>query len=238
MNMHRNRRPFVAATAAALAALLPALAVPAAPQPDADTGGTSALALGARIGTAGAGGQLTIGLAERLNLRLIGQLGSFTYDNEVDDADYEVDFSFGNAGAVLDFHPTGGEFRFSAGLFYNGNELSGDAVPTDDIMIGDYEFPPVVVGTLHAEVDFPSTAGYVGIGWGNAVRGDRRWTVSFDLGVLFYATPEFSLTADGLGAGNPYFEAELQKEEEDIEDDFIANAKFWPVLALGIDVRF
>lgn len=199
--------------------------------------GGLALALGARIGTAGAGGELTLGCSDTVNLRLIGQFGSYTYDDSVDDADYDVDFKFSNVGLVLDFHPAGGEFRVSAGIFHNGNDLSGRARPTDAVDLGGIDFPPALVGTLYANVDFSPLAGYAGIGFGNAV-ADRRITVSLDLGIFFYATPEFDLSADGPAAGNPFFEAQLQKEEQDIEDEFISRANWWPVLALSLGVRF
>lgn len=239
-------RAFPAVAVLAMAVLPTFLAfAAAAPTPASGAGaGTTqpgdnglALALGARIGTAGAGGDLTLGCSDTVNLRLIGQFGTYTYEDTVDEADYDIDFKFSNIGLVLDFHPGGGEFRVSAGIFHNGNDLSGRARPTDNVDLGGVDFPPQLVGTLKADVDFSPVAGYVGIGFGNAV-GDRRVTVSLDLGLLFFAAPEFDLSADGPLAGNRFFEAQLRKEEQDIEDEFVSRAHWWPMLALGLSVRF
>ena len=208
------------------------------PAPVASSSGDHSTALGVRVGTPGIGADLVQGLGERLNLRLNYNGGSYTYKNTLDGVKYSVDLDLGTAGLLLDWHPLGGEFRFTLGGFYNMNELSGKATPTDDTDIGDLTFTPAQIGTLRAKADFHGAAGYAGLGFGNAVRPGSRWTVMFDLGVLFYQDPDFSLSADGPYADNAIFRQELKKEEQKIKDDYISQATWYPVLSLGLAFRF
>ena len=228
---------------AILAAGMAAVA-PAAPRTADDhaavaaASGGSSTALGVSVGTLGIGGDLVQGLGDQFNLRLNGNGGRYSYKSTQRDVKYDVDLDLANAGLLLDWHPAGGEFRFTIGGFYNGNELSGEATPAKDTKIGDVEFTPAEIGTLHAKADFASAAGYAGIGFGNAVRPGGRWTVMFDLGALFYREPDFSLTSDGLASGIPLFQQELKKEQQKIRNDYVRQATWYPVVSLGLVFRF
>ncbi len=219
---------------AAAAALLVTAALPAA----ADSTSTGGVALSARISTLGVGLELVAPLSERLNLRLAGTVGGINYNDTQSDVDYRVEARLRTGGALFDWHPAGGGFRFSAGVLYNGNKLEGEARPRTTTEIGDVEFSPEEIGTLTAAVEFPALAGYAGIGFGNAAAPGSRWSVLFDLGVMFHAAPEFTLSADGSKANNPLFRAELEKERERIENDYVRLARFYPVVSFGLAFRF
>jgi hypothetical protein len=195
-------------------------------------------AIAARLSTLGVGAEVIAPLSDRVNLRLALNHGGIEYKDTHDDIDYQVDARLRSGGAMLDWHPTGGRFRFSVGAFYNGNELDGEARPREPTTIGLFEFTPEQIGTLSADVKFAKLAGYAGIGFGNAARTDRGWTVLFDLGVLFYSSPDFTLTADGTLAGHPFFEANLQRERDSIEDDYVRAARVYPVVSIGLGFRF
>lgn len=195
-------------------------------------------AVGARIGTLGAGLEVTARLNDHLNLRGAGNLGAFTLVGTFSDTEYDMDVELKNAGLMLDLYPTAeGSFRFSGGLYYNGNDFTGTATPQDETTIGDVEFTPEQIGTIHGDVDSDATAFYAGIGFGNPHdASEGHWTVTFDLGVLIMAgSPTIDLTADGTASSDPAFQAELAKEEKDIEDDL---PRFWPVIMLGATYRF
>ncbi len=193
---------------------------------------------GIHIGTLGLGPDLVVRLSGVLNLRITGNFGAWSYDDTIDDVDYDVEMDFENVGLLLDWHPTGGEFRFTAGVFYNGNELEGTGVPRKPLEIGDVEFTPEQIGTLSAALDFPETAGYLGFGFGNALSRGSRLTVTLDLGVLFFSEADFSLEADGTFSGISYFQRQLEKEEAEIKDDFADVFKIHPVISLGLCYRF
>ncbi len=198
----------------------------------------SGVAIGARLSTLGVGAEVIAPLAERLNLRLTLNYGGVEYTDTQEDVDYRVELRLRSGGALLDWHPGRGGFRFSFGALYNGNRLEGEGRPREPVTIGDASFTPAEIGTLSAVVKFAKLAGYAGIGFGNAAAPGNRWTVLFDLGVLFYASPEFTLTADGTLADNAFFQANLQKEKDSIEDDYVKAARFYPVASLGLGFRF
>jgi hypothetical protein len=201
--------------------------------------GSGDFAIGAGAGTMGLGVQAVGGLGDRVNLRALFNGGSISYEDSADDIDYDAEAEFSNAGLLLDWHPAGGGFRLSAGAVYNGNEISGTGRPTDITNIGGINFTPSQIGTLKARIDYPEWCGYAGIGFGNAVSRDGRWTVLFDLGVAFFGEADFSLDAEGGEfSDNPLFRRQLDKEEEDIEDDFMGLMSVYPVMTLGLSFRF
>lgn len=219
---------------AATAVLFAAASLPAF----AETPDTGGLAVAARISTLGLGLELVAPLSQRLNFRVAGAIGGLNYNDTQGDVDYKVDARLRTGAALLDWHPAGGGFRFSAGAMYNGNELEGEARPRTATEIGDIKFSPEEIGTLRAAVEFPALAGYVGIGFGNAAARGNRWTVLFDIGAMIHAAPEFTLSADGSKSGHPMFQRELDKERNRIESDYVRLARFFPVVSLGLGFRF
>ena len=201
-----------------------------------DDGG---LAVGVHAGTLGWGPDLVLGVNSAINLRFSFSQFSHTYSSDLDDIEYDIDLKLRNAGAFLDLHPGSGAFRLTLGALYNGNDLSGIATPTDRISLGDVDFPPEMVGPLHAKLNFPGVAWYAGIGFGNPVTKDSRLTVMLDLGVMFYAEPDLDLSApDSPINDQDYFKAALSAEEKDIQDQFGQFMRFHPVIALGLSLRF
>lgn len=196
------------------------------------------VAVDARAGTTGLGLEGVVGLSPKVNFRLGYNEGDFDYSADEDDIEYDVNLSLQSVSGLLDWHPAGGGFRFSAGAFYNGNEAEGTARPTESKEIGDTVFTPEQIGTLRATVDFPTWAGYLGFGFGNAVSKDGRWTVLFDIGLMFHSSPEFTLTSDGTLADNAFFQQELKKEEQEIDDDVVSKIRYYPVITLGLAYRF
>ena len=189
--------------------------------------------------TLGLGAGITAGLTEQVNVR--GTFNTFTYDydDEVSDIDYDIDLELGSVGLVLDWHPGGGRFRVSAGAFANDNEANGTGQPSGPFVeIGDGIFPASEVGTLEADLTFDDFAPYVGIGWGNAVRRERRLGVSIDVGLLFQGDPRVDFRSVGA---NPLLQdeidAQIAAEEADIEDE-VNEYDLYPLVSVGLSYRF
>lgn len=201
--------------------------------------------VGVKIGTPGIGLDYTLGINEKVNLRLSGNYFSYTYDDfEFDEDDEEIDdvvdtieltIDLLSIGALVDWHPGAGAFRLSAGAFYNGNEgrltvTAGDTIEVDD---AEYE-----VQRLDGLVEFNSFAPYVGFGWGNAACAGTRWHFTCDLGVMLQGSPKIDLSAT---ATDPTLQnqlnAALQNEEDDLEDDAEAITVY-PVVTLGLAYTF
>jgi len=188
------------------------------------------IALGAKVGTTGLGLEATLGMTETLNLRG-GIYGlKYGYDFEEEGIDYKGDLHLQSAAAMLDWHPGGGGFRMTAGLFYNGNELKGRAA--GDLEIGNDTYDV----RLDATVDWTDAAPYLGIGYGNAVRGGRV-AFALDAGVMFTGSPDVRLSATGPGTSDPGFEDDLRREEQSLKDE-LSDFKLYPVVSLGVTYRF
>jgi hypothetical protein len=203
--------------------------------------------LGLKVGTLGVGVEGTVGLSQRTHLRLGGNalsvdLSSFAEDEDDDedvegstaeDIDFELDLE--TFAALIDFHPWDSGFRITAGAILNNNEITMSAGLNESVEIGDREY---TVSSLDGSVAFSEVAPYVGIGYGNALDENGRWTVAFDLGVMFHGSPEIELTAT---ASDPSLQdalnADIATEIADIEDD-TDSFSYYPVLSLGLAFRF
>jgi len=204
--------------------------------------------LSLKIGTPGVGVDFTLGVSEKVNVRLSGNYFSYTYDDfEFDDDDEvekeiddvvdtaEATLDLMSLGALLDWHPWGGGFRLSAGAFYNGNELSLGVTAGDTIEIDgeDYE-----VQRLDGQIEFNAFAPYAGLGWGNAAQADTRWHFAFDLGVMLQGSADISIKAT---ATDPTLQGQLNtaldNEVEDLEED-VEDFTLFPVLTLGLSYTF
>jgi hypothetical protein len=194
------------------------------------------IALGAKVGTTGLGLEATLGMTETLNLRG-GVYGfKYGYDFEEDGIDYNGDLDLKSAAALLDWHPGGRGFRVSAGVFGNGNELKGRA-QADNLEIGTDFYD----ARINANIDWNDFAPYLGIGYGNAVKGGRL-SFALDAGVMFTGSPDVQLDGTLAGGGaqqgvQERFEEDLRLEEQSLKDD-LSDFKYYPVVSLGVTYRF
>lgn len=193
---------------------------------------TRSSALGVKIGTLGGSVEATIPLAPVVNLRGVYNYLDFSSDDTVDDVEYEIDVAFESYGGYLDWHPLQNNFRVSAGVLVNNNEILLDARPTGTTTIGDTDYPAAALGTLSGVLDFEDFAPYLGIGFGNAAAGPGHWSFSFDLGVLFQ-NYDVTLSATGPANSVPGFAEDLAAEEEEIQNE-LDGFELYPVLSFGI----
>ncbi|MBU4200761.1 MAG: hypothetical protein KKG09_01260 [Verrucomicrobia bacterium] len=197
------------------------------------------IALALKAGTLGAGAELTLGVMEdALNIRVGGNYLPLKFSGKIKDVDYEVEINWGSVPMMLDWHPFDNNFRITGGVMYNRNRAHLDARLNDSQKIGDHEYTPEEIGTLTGSVDFRQFAPYVGLGFGNAVGGpDTSWNFVFDVGVMFQGVPGISLSADGAMSGDPTFQADLAREEDDIQNE-ADKFQFYPVVAAGVSYQF
>lgn len=193
-----------------------------------------------KIGTLGAGADVTVGLVETVNLRLGASGLSYGFDINRDKDKEGVGkitptLKLMTFGALLDWHPGGGGFRLSAGCFLNQNKLDLTADTSQKVEINDRVYQ---LGDLNGSVDFRRFAPYVGLGYGNAAGADGRWHFAFDLGAMYQGAPQVALSAS---VNDPVLQtqldADLKEEARKIEDD-IGIFKVYPVLSLGVSFRF
>ena len=207
------------------------------------------------LGTLGIGFDGAVAATERSNVRVGFNFFNFNHDFDTDDGiTLAAHLKLQSVTAQFDFFPTGGGFHVSPGLMiYNGNRVEATAfVPAgqqftlgNDRLLSNPSNP--VVGD--AKVAFAKVAPQITIGWGNiATRGDRRWSIPVELGVVFSRAPTGTLTLGGSAclpngtncrnvATEPVLQADVRQQEADLNDD-LEVLKIIPVISFGFGYRF
>jgi len=205
----------------------------------------SNIAIVPRIDTRGLGADIVVKATDKLNFRAGVKAFSFSRDDTASGIDYQMKAKLLSGGAYLDWHPSGKSFRVSVGGVINGNEVTAVNKPAQSFNVGAHTYLASEIGELNGTLKTNKFAPYLGIGWGNAVSGDKRVKLLFDLGVMYHGTPDATLEAnlptDSPLRSNPVlhdqFMADLEQERSDFQDD--ANSyKFYPVISVGLAIRF
>ena len=207
--------------------------------------------VGVRAGINGLGGELTIGLTERVNARVM--LARIDIDDESEtldvgdsggegEIDAELDFDYGANALFFDwhifdsgFHLTAGAFRSDSGADLTGTLIGNIVVNGQPINQGDLD------GDLEGEVKLSdSYRPYLGIGWGRRAGKNGGFSFTFDLGVAL-TDPEVELEATVAAGGNFSSQAELDATLRDLEsdaEDDLDDYEIWPVASIGINYAF
>ena len=190
-----------------------------------------------KVGTTGVGGDVTVPLVSNwLNLRGGYNLIELRPSTTQGDIAYKADVHLESVPILLDLHPFHGGFRITGGVFYNRNEIDlSSVVDASTVGLG----AGAGTANLNANVGWSDDfAPYLGIGWGNAADDntlDLPIAVGFslDIGAFYQGSPDVILT-ESTGSVSA---ADLAIEAQQIEDD-LSDLKFFPVVTVGIHVRF
>lgn len=190
------------------------------------------LAVGARGGTFGLGGEAVLGLG-RVALRAGAGTVPFTPTGTLSGISYDIEppSPLFNLGADLSL--TSG-LRLIAGVLFGAETTSFTGQLAEDVRIGDRTYQPEQLGKLEGALKTRPAAPFVGLGFGSY--GGARVGVTFDLGVAFLGENDLELTANGPIAGDATFQQELEKERLRVESDLRRYTRFLPVLNLGFHV--
>lgn len=206
--------------------------------------------IGAKAGVTGVGLDLTVGLTERINLRLAAARIDIddeeetisVGDNDEADIDAELEFDFGSNAILLDWHVFNGGFRVTAGMFKHTGSVDFSGQLQGNILVDGQPLATDDLGAIDGEVELSdSYQPYLGIGWGRGTGGTGGLSFSVDLGVAML-DPDVDLKATvNTGGTNSLNQAELDSRlgelESDAEDD-LDDLELWPVLAFGVNYAF
>lgn len=207
---------------------------------------TPDMALTLRAGTPGVGLDYDISIVNRVSAR-IGYSG-FTYNRSVDetDASYDGKFKMSQLFGVFDWYVFNGGFRISAGAVNSRTivDLTGRPTGNGTYTIGDHDYPASDIAAVQGRIKIgEGLSPYVGIGWGNPVDKQDRWTFMFDLGAIHAGEPKVdSLTATCSAAirNTPtcaQIQNDVQVEINDFKDD-TSKYSWYPVISFGLAYRF
>ncbi len=221
------RAAFVVATVVVLGASAPVLAA-----------GDTAMALGFKAGTLGVGLDLLVGFNDNLGMRAGFATFPYSSDDTWSDVDYDYDYDLATFNLLLDWYPTGNNFRVTAGAMINNNEIDADAAlaPGETYEIGGVEYPAEAIGSLNGKVTFDSVAPYLGIGVGNPLTASGRWRFQLDIGVMYQGEGDVSLTAENP-LNIPDLDDQLAIEEAEVQEE-VDDYEVYPVIQLGVSFRF
>ena len=187
------------------------------------------LAIGARAGTLGFGGEVALGLSEVIVVR--GGYGVFPveYEGEFDHEKYTVTFPSSIWTAGLDIYLGGGGFRLMGGFMGKSGDLELEKTLTGSMDIGGTTYTET--GTLSATLEQAKVAPFAGIGFGKHTAGGFGFFL--DLGVAFTENPEVVMAATGAVAEVPGILDDIQDEADNIEEDLGSYLKYWPMVSIG-----
>ena len=194
-------------------------------------------AAGARVSTLGLGVEVVKGFTPKWNARLGFNTYSYDDDRTEDGIDYDAELDLQSVNAFLDFHPMENPFRLSVGYLFSSNELDMEADGDgSNVDIGNATVALTAADQLNGDVDLGSGA-YIGIGWGDTGL-QKGWNVTAEAGIVFQGEPDVDLTASqSLKAKIPNADAELRREEDELEDD-LDDFDRYPVIAVGVTYGF
>ena len=125
--------------------------------------------------------------------------------------------------------------RVTLAYYSNGNELLMVNDQLVDQEIGGITYPGAGIGTLSSTTTFEDAAPYFGIGYDFTIKGNFGMNVDF--GVLWQGDPLVTREADGALSTDPGFQAALEVERLEIEED-LSDFKAMPVLQIGFVYNF
>ena len=223
------------------------------PAPQHGRSEVSRIGVGVRLSTLGAGGEVGVALADKLNVR--GGFNIFQYSRGFnhDGITYKGQLNLRSGEAHLDWYPIGHTFHLSPGLLvYNGNGATATAnVPggsTFTLGGTTYTSDPANPITGTGKLDFVKAAPTAMLGFGNLVPQNRHFTYNFELGAVFQgsARTKLNLTGnacDAFGlscvnaATDPTVQSNVVAEQTKINNK-LSPFKYYPVITFGFGYRF
>ena len=191
--------------------------------------------VGLKAGTLGLGLEASWQPLPYLEVRI--GANSYTYNDggSVAGIDYDQELTLESFYGTANIHFPISPMRITAGVYSNGNELLMLNDTQDNQNIGGIVYPGTGIGTIASKTSFSSTAPYFGIGFDFTVAG--KVGMNLDFGVLWQGDPIVDLAVNGPLASDPGFQAALESERQELEDE-MSDFKAWPVLQLGFVYKF
>lgn len=194
------------------------------------------LGIAVRAGTLGIGGEVALGLSDRLVLR--GGMGISTLEVSTSfdqvRVDLELPDSWYNVGLDLYVNSV---FRIGGGMLVKADDPRVTGAFDGPVDIGGMTFTPQEIGTLTGRLTSDGKAPYVLIGFGKHTSSGVG--LSLDVGAAVTGEPAVTLSAEGgTFSDQAELDARLEQEARDFEDDMKTYLRIWPILSLGLRVGF
>jgi hypothetical protein len=194
------------------------------------------LGVGLTFGTLGIGGQVSKLLFSHLGVRAGLNYFAFSPNETFNDVQYDAKLRLESVPLLIDVFPMArGAFHVTGGMVINRTQLTGTAIPGPGgtITINNDSYTQAQVGVLNGAFKYPSSGGYLGLGFGTPARKSLM-SFSFDIGAIF-SQPRVSLTATGA-ATDTKLATDLVAQQATTQNT--ANKlRVYPVMSSGILLR-
>lgn len=188
------------------------------------------LAIGARAGTTGVGGEVSFGIMPRLSLRGTATVIPFEPTFEVDGAEYTADPPSPLFTVGADFSL--GVIRLFGGVLFGLDEFQASRDYSGSVEFGGRTYTGN--GTILGAIEASSAAPFLGIGFGKTLGSGIG--INFDLGAAIMGETDVSVRATGPISQQPDYETQRAQEEEDIQEQVDKYLKFFPMISIGLRI--
>lgn len=193
------------------------------------------------IGTTGIGAHLAIPLAQKLDLRIGGNLFDYDYSGKRGSVDYDFQIKLRTVDLLLDLYPLQSGFRVTGGAVYNGNHVDARGTPNvaGTYVLNGHSYSAADAGSIDGRIDFRRFAPYLGIGWGSRPAA-KGWSVNADVGAMVQGRAQVALNNSGCklpGTLCASLQQDIDVEAASLHDK-IDSYSVYPVLRIGAVYRF
>jgi hypothetical protein len=124
----------------------------------------------------------------------------------------------------------------SLGGRVNNTDIDLVGRPSTNVTVGNTTYTPQQIGTLSGTVTTDDFAPLLSFGYGGKL--GEGFTFGAEIGVLWQGEPEIgNLRGTGLLASTPQLQADIEREEREIEDE-LSDYDMWPILQVEFQYRF
>lgn len=196
------------------------------------------------FGIMGIGLQVAKLVTPHVGIRAGGTYFSLSRTITQTDVEYDASLKLGSIKGLVDLFPgSRGAFHLSGGVLANLTKVDATGNCSGTIDINNHNYTCAELGKLTGSVKFPSASPYVGLGFGTPAKGSRVHFV-MDLGAAFGA-PTLLLAASNAGSNaqltadvNAQLTADVNAERDKTQKDINKYLKIFPVIELGLGIRF
>lgn len=195
------------------------------------------------LGTTGPGLHLVVPMESNLNGRFGANFFKHDFEKRSGLVDYKLDGKLATFDVLFDWYVVPqSSFRLTGGLVYNGTRFKATGVPGADgkFTFNGNTYSTTDLGVLKGDITFRRAAPYLGIGWGNPLTPNKRWTFMADVGAIYQGKARVNLIPLGCTTSNAVcgkLATDVAAEELKLGED-ASDYKVYPVLRAGIAYSF
>ncbi len=189
------------------------------------------IGVGVKGGLLGLGVEVTKSLSDSFDARLGLNQYNFSTTGTESGTRYDIDLKLQSTTLLLDWHPTHGIFRVTAGYVFNNNKLALSVKPGSTYDVNGNTGTLAAGQYLTGEVKFDNGP-YVGVGWGSGGSG-QGFGVSIDIGAVYQGAPKVSLATNIAGIT----QTDIDREQASASDS-LNSYRWYPQVAVGVTYAF